>query len=240
MFYTIIAPFGRFDLFAEAELHKELPRTEKCPNIPLLISASESADIKVTPINTEDVCEASDPLFALAAGAFLMKVRGLPLDEAEIETASGIFKLLLDEKGDRVGVILSKCKQLSSNSKFLLENIEIKCSDYLSFGKRIRLVRSRDPEMFSPDALRLASFRKGLPLADCAAVFSLGEDRCEYRFTSREKEKEKYALRCALAIASETDFFKGGDERSLTFQSGECIIGREGSEVVFWQRFSLL
>lgn len=84
------------------------------------------------------------PPAALAAYEFLTLVRGLPLDEAEIETPVGIFKVARGGNDGKCEIILPKCKQLSTNSPIIINNTTIFVSTLRTDLGIIRVYKCED------------------------------------------------------------------------------------------------
>ena len=206
-------------------------------NIPVLVSASERADIALQKAehNSQDFYE---PLAAVAAGHFISEVRGLPLCEAEVEIGGNIYSLNIDLEKGMISEKLKKCKQLLSKTLVKIENIDTLISDYMYESRRIRLIRCDDAKLFSDSRLKLLFLRKQLPICSVSAVYSCKDGKVEFKYLGNEGAKVRDALGAALAIATEErDRFLG---KTVLYSTGigEALIAFSGSGITLFSKIN--
>ena len=170
---------------------------------PLLVGASELGELSLVPIKSNAPDAISYPLAALSAGRFICEVRGLPITEANIEILEKIYCVKIHLVSKTVGIKLNKCKQLLSNQIVEVENTKLIVSDYLCDGKRIRLYKCDDIDLFSTPCQRVFLYRDGLPLCDAFAAYSYNDGVVDFKFIQRDSQPSVNALEAALAIATE-------------------------------------
>ena len=234
IYYTVTLPFDTFDLIPLCETENEIVKPELCKNAPLLFSASPRADVLIERCDRAGGERLCPELSSLAIGAFVHGVRGLPTEETEVEIDDKIYKVTFDSKTRSVELKMPKCKVLLSNRSALVENSGVIFSDFLSMGKRIRVVKSKDSDGFSTPALRSLFLREGYPLADAAVAYSDVDEELVIRSLSRDRDDACVKLSLALAALSDSSLV-GEGEKKMRFASGEsATFFYKGADV--WMR----
>ena len=111
---------------------------------------------------------------AIAAAVFLRRIRGLPLDEIDVETPVGHFTVGFDRSTLYPRIKAQKCKLLFSNYRETAQNVEVISNIYSTEIGRIKLIRCRNTSTFSCDALRQLSH--GEQDTDLAATVAYSHD----------------------------------------------------------------
>ncbi len=172
---------------------------ESSGNVSILLSPSLSADVSVTLPASSAVDPALDAEAALCAGAFILRRRGLPLEEVIVEINGRIYTVISEENGNKIGVLTAKCKELFTKKPIFIENTELLISDCLLGKIRIRLLESSDIDLISENILRMLLYREETGGADVAAAFS--RDKCKVKMKLAENSKSTSAPDTAAAIA---------------------------------------
>jgi len=225
------APFCKFDFIPVLEYDGGQPSKEKYDNIPVLVSASEVADISVSLLDGAATLGFSDVLCALAAGRFIYEVRGLPLTEADVEILGNVYRILIDIKAASVSFKTRKCKQLLSKQSIKIENIDTRVSDYLYEDKRIRLFKCENADVFSEEHLRLFFRREGVPLCSVCAAYSYENGKVKFKFSGEESNRSKAALAASLSIATELSCCGCCKRTAFISDEGEITVISEGGHL---------
>lgn len=140
------------------------------------------------------------PSAALAAAAFLTFVRGLPLEEVDIESEGERFKILLLPKRDNLQIFLPKCKLICAKRDVIVEKIKISVSDVNVNGRRISLIRCDDFSAFDSSGLSRIIFESSEFAPDGAVAYSLAEG-CATAASKFINSNPDSILCAALAVA---------------------------------------
>lgn len=95
------------------------------------------------------------PSAAMAAASFLVRVRGLPLEECEVLCGGIIYTVTFAGNDGKCEILLKKCKELYEISPGFYQNVEIKrwlCRD--EYGEAV-VIPTRDAMGIGADSLRL-------------------------------------------------------------------------------------
>ena len=84
-------------------------------------------------------------------------IRGLPLEEVEVETTHKKYKIVVSGKDVKCEISLPKCKVISSKLCKNAQNVELYASDVFSKYGIIRACECADADIFSVDNLRALS-----------------------------------------------------------------------------------
>ncbi len=165
-------------------------------------------------------CERVPPSLgaAVAAAGFLVAFRGLPLDEVEVETDGGIFKVRFSEHNGKVSIILPKCKQILEKNHIFSGNIEksIKKLEIEPLSINLAAAEAGDIDLFGENHLReLLLTDGGVSLALC---YSVGNGGIKTKSRSASAIPD-IALLSALAV-----FVSRGERVKLTFINEEEIL----------------
>ena len=181
-----------------------LPTVEKGKSRRLLLLPSLSADARAV------ICEPADghlsdapPLSAaLAAARFLVEVRGLPLDECEIETNENVYRILFSENDGKCEILTDKCKYKLSKTQVFCYGVDLQLENFSDGFSEVLLLRCEDEERVNDEALQAISLSfHDRPRTVAAVRRSEGElfVRC---FSPSDESDE--AVRCAVAAVLST------------------------------------
>ena len=194
IFSRICALSRTYDVFAVSRLPREMSafadlRDESISSVFLLPSIC--ADARVASDGESDM-----PSLALAAATFLTSVRGLPLDETEIETDGGIFKVERDVSSGKYGILLPKCKVIFTNKEMIVDKMPIKTSVVRALGNRICVSECADYEHFDHSSLARIAL-------ECDAVGAVAYSRVSEGIVARHRlfDPTVGAVGCAMAAA---------------------------------------
>lgn len=158
---------------------------------------SEAADARVVGADTETGVGA-----AMAAAAFLTELRGLPLEELDIDTDCGVYRIISANNPQKREILLPKCKLLCAKTPITVENIEIFVSVVSDGHGMICTVKCSDVATFSESALCLLPtlLCDKYKSIDTAVAYSVTEGKIHAVYTSTITKKSP-VLRCATAVA---------------------------------------
>lgn len=94
------------------------------------------------------------PSAVLCAAMFMRGVRGLPLDEVEIESCGKIYRIKYDHKSGKYYILMPKCKLLSSNINIFVNEIPLSVSLVECRDGLVSVNKCDDVEHFSISSLR--------------------------------------------------------------------------------------
>ena len=201
--FSRIKAFGEtYDVFPRTEMpvyyEKYEDKRDKSATTIFLLP-SENFDAKI-------VCPAGVKVgasAALAAAAFLIHTRGLPLSECLIETEEKTYRILQDKKG-KLKLTAPKCKQLFSNKPISIGMTEIFISAVTDdFGAMV-LTKCYDSDMFSGVALHRMQLLvdEKTPQILGSVAYSLSGENIKAKACQTLKKTIDMPLRLATAIAS--------------------------------------
>ena len=140
----------------------------------MFILPSLLADLSVVMYNSE--CKRVSVSYgaAVAAAAFLVKFRGLPLDTVEVEMDKGIESVNFCKAGN-ISILLPKCKQLLEKSRIFQGEIKktVKIISVKSHAKTAAVIHCDDADLFREAHLGELLF--DCEAADFAVAFSYGD-----------------------------------------------------------------
>lgn len=158
---------------------------------------------------------------ALSAAAFLVKYRGLPLDEIDVDVDGEVIKVVFSEKNDKFSVTLPKCKQLLEKSRVFAGNIEktITLVSFKNIDTSIAIIDASDIDAISSDTLSL--IYTSTPEADIAAALEVDDEEWKITAESPNGEPDSVLISCAAAFYKHgkrktVDFCKNGEKLTLT------------------------
>lgn len=179
MLFSRIKALGiSFDVFPVSIMPKEPDRyrDDTGSAVTVFLLPSIECDARIVMLDEDGACVADRLAASLAATAFLVAERGLPLDEVSIETESKNTDIEIAEKGKKYYIKLPKCKLLCSNKEKKSEKTEIIFSDILVFDRRVRTVICDDVAFFSKENMTSLILDDAEGCADVVTVASLSND----------------------------------------------------------------
>ena len=198
-YYTIAVPFASVTVIPKDDGEGDPVAKEARGEYVLAVTASERGEIKVSSVGKSLL---PSPLAALAAGRFLSGVRGVPIEEAEVEYDGDILTAYIDHKTGEIKTKLHKCKQTLSKERVFVHNIEVECTDYLCDNVRIRLVGCAE-DMPEEQTLRMLLLREGMPLADAVAAYTVKDGELLIRSVCKGGGDAVHSLGAVSAAARE-------------------------------------
>lgn len=181
--FTLISVF-------EPKEYGEFVRTKNDKEITVLLHPSKIADFTVTIPETFGCAHSLYIEATVAAAAFLVNYRGLPLDEITFESGGQKIEVFHTGSDDFV-VNVRKCKCLFTKHKIDVSGCEIECAVFPSFPC-LCFVRSNDVSLFDAKNLKDVIFQR-LPNLLYAVAFQekqgcvraiLQSDHTRYRLDS--------------------------------------------------------
>ena len=121
---------------------------------PLILTSSLSADVSVKLPPSYKVDKSFYSLAALGAARFILDVRGVPLNEIDVEIGGEIFRVARTGNDGKLGVKMPKCKELASNIQTFVGVTDVNVSDYIVENTCVRLLECSDVRTLSPDCLK--------------------------------------------------------------------------------------
>ncbi len=198
------------------------------------IYPSLTADIRLAAYDNVGVKAASYPPAALAAYSFLVYVRGLPIDEAEIETPDGIFKTIRVGNDEKCEIILRKCKQLRINLPIEVQNTTILCTTLKTDVGIVRVARCENSEMVSDYVLRELTLSSDGENIRGALLYSENGDGITVRRYFIENDGKCLDFISAHAVATLACGFKHSDlPLKITVGKNEFFSRHIGTRLAF-------
>ena len=143
----------------------------------LFLLPSMSADASVVSYKNT----APSPSAALVGAVFLIFVRGLPLEETEIECGGEIFKISRVENSEKLSIFLPKCKQKCANKSVFADKMQFFISETEYLSKRILALKCDDPTHFEDAALSRIMLCDADFAPDGAVAYSISSGKVEAR-----------------------------------------------------------
>ena len=170
----------------------------------LLLLPSLSADARAVIYEPADgrLSDAPPLSAALAAARFLVEVRGLPLDECEIEISEKVYRIIFSENDGKCEILMDKCKYKLSKTQVFCRGVDLSLENFSDGFSEILLLRCEDEGRVDDEALQAISLSiPDGPRTVAAVRRSEGElfVRC---FSPSDESGE--AVRCAVAAVLST------------------------------------
>ena len=124
------------------------------------------------------------PSAAMAAAIFLVGVRGLPLDECEVEIGDNIYTVRTSGNVEKYELILTRCKSEFMKSAFLRQNTEVDCRVFSDENVEIIFLLSEDDECVPAEVLRSLLLPESGELRIACAISASSAERVSLRFLS--------------------------------------------------------
>ncbi len=203
--FSRICVFGEsFDVFPVSKM----PTAPHCfsdsrdPTVsPLFLLPSEIADAEVRSIHSGCLGASA----AMAAAAFLLDVRGLPLAELDVECGDEIYKIISSKNQDFREILTAKCKLLCAKQRVIMENTEIFSSVVADDVGTLCAVSCSNADAFSDTALRrlplCVSDSLGITAPDGAVAFSRSGEGVVARGVITSDQTRDRTMRLARAAA---------------------------------------
>ena len=202
------------------------PLCDKSGEGRILLLPSLSADVRGVPYESA-VCEGEisylaplPPSAALAAARFLVEVRGLPLEECEIEMNGKIYSALFSENDGKCEILVRKCKYTLSKTRIFALGVDAEVEKFSSELGEISLLGCEDEGRVSDEALQAISHSENGAVHAAAAVRVSGSELYIRYFSPSGRRGE--ALTCALAAVSALGVGAGRTVR-ISSLSGESL-----------------
>lgn len=202
IFSRICALSVTYDVFAVSNLPTDMSiyADSRDPSVrTAFLLPSRIADARVALYG-----DASTPAsLALAAGEFMVNVRGLPLSDVEIELSDKIYKVISDGKNGKCAVLVPKCKLIYANKDEKIDNVTICVSKIATCDGAVFVCECSDFSHFEDNLL----LRVALELSDSTPYGAVAFSRCEggislkYRFTSPKTDAPLIAALAASRAA---------------------------------------
>ena len=217
-----------------------MPRRHEKDNMPpsplgtdVYVLPSVSADLRTHLAEDEgDINSGKCLRVAISSAVFLRRIRGLPLDEIDVECPLGNITVFFKDKSNNPCIKAPKCKQLFSNKVEIVQNIEIKSKIYDSDIGKIKLIQCHDTDTFSIDALKQLSCDSSQLSIAAVAAYSHTADSVNIIAYSPLFDISDLIL--YLAAAAERELFDEGYRGRLeVLVNGSRVLAERVCDIVY-------
>ena len=170
------------------------------------------------------------PSAAVAAAIFLVRVRGLPLDECEVLCGGEIYTVTFDENGGKCEILLKKCKEMYEISPGLYRNVEVKRWKAIDGQGEVLMLPTADATEINSDSLRLACLPESGAIRMVVALSIDGGEICVRDLPVGEAPGQ--ACRAVVTAATYAMRFRGVSG-AVHLLASDC---RDGAAVSFYAR----
>jgi hypothetical protein len=162
----------------------------------LFLLPSMSADASVISYKNTS----PSPTAALVGAVFLIFVRGLPLEETEIECGGEIFKISRIDNSEKLSIFLPKCKQKCANKSILVDKMEFGVSEAEYLSRKILTLKCDDASCFEDSSLARIMLEDADFAPDGALAYSCSSKIIDVRAKFINQSPDN--LICAAVLAS--------------------------------------
>lgn len=176
------------------------------------IIPSLAADIGILAYNTLGVQPPTYAPAALAAYFFLVAVRGLPIDECDVETPNRTYKAVRRGNDGKCEIILPKCKQICSNSPFYVQGVTVNIRTVGTDAGVVRMFECENPDRVDDSVLAAMLLSDDGENIRGAIAYSLSANGVRIKRYFIENDEKTLDFVSAHAVATLVTSFKNSEK----------------------------